>query len=44
MIGVKYKTFTSLLEMVTFMNTVAVSTVVQIVKDDTSACFVLFYQ
>ena len=44
MTGVKSKTFTNLTELVTFMNTVAVTTVISLMRDDASNVFVLVYQ
>ena len=44
MTGVKTKTFTNLTELQAFMNTVAVTTVISLMRDDASNVFVIVYQ
>ncbi len=44
MTGVSYKIFVKLHDLVAFMNTVAVTTVIQIVHDASSGNFVIIYK
>lgn len=44
MTGVLSKSFVNLSDLVAFMNTVAVTTVVSLMRDDASNSFVLVYQ